>query len=85
MNAGSFVKAFDVLDSGFQDWRFSALGLIFIVIGIVIFVFPRIIRVGTPYLNVRPKFNAFFCYSFLGFAVLWTALVLYDICRASAA
>jgi hypothetical protein len=28
-------------------------------------------------LNVRPKFNAFFCYSFLGFAVLWAALSFY--------
>jgi hypothetical protein len=73
MNTEQFVKVFDVLDSGFRDWRFSAFGLIFVAIGIVIFVFPKIIKIaGIPYLNVRSKSQALFRYSFLGFAVLWT-------------
>ena len=39
-----FVRVFDVLDSGFKDWTFSAFGLIFVVIGIVIFIFPNAVR-----------------------------------------
>lgn len=37
-----FVKVFEVLDSRFKDWRLLAFGLIFVVVGIVIFAFPKI-------------------------------------------
>jgi len=40
---------FDVLESGFKDWQFSAFGLIFLAIGMVIFLFPRIVKwIGIP-------------------------------------
>jgi hypothetical protein len=70
-----FVKVFDVLDSGFKDWPFSAFGLIFVVIGIGIFIFPNAVKaVGIPYLNVSSGFQKFSRYGFLGFALLWTAI-----------
>lgn len=73
-SAGRFVKVFDVLDSGFKDWTFSAFGLIFIAIGIVIFFSPNVIRAaGIPYLNVQGRLQKFFRYGILGFAILWTA------------
>jgi hypothetical protein len=76
--SGRFVKVFDVLDSGFKDWTFSAFGLIFIAIGLVIFVFPSAIRaLGIPYLNVQSGFRALSRYGVLGFAILWTAFVFY--------
>jgi hypothetical protein len=75
MNPDRFVKVFDVLDSGFRDWTFSAFGLIFVAIGIVIAVFPKIIRAtGIPFLDVQSRTRKFFRYSFLGFAVLWTTI-----------
>jgi hypothetical protein len=74
MNTGHFVKVFDVLDSGFRTWTFPAFGLIFVAVGIVIFAFPTIIRMtGIPYLNIRSWSQTIFRYSFLGFAVFWTA------------
>src|SRR5712672_2359817 len=74
MNNDNFVKVFDIVDSGFRNWTFSAFGLIFVVVGIIIFVFPRIIKaIGIPNLNFESKSRTFFRYSFLGFAILWTA------------
>jgi hypothetical protein len=68
-----FVKVFDVLDSGFKDWKFAAFGLIFVAVGIAIFIFPRILEaVRMPYLPSRSL--TFLRYGFLGFALLWTAL-----------
>jgi hypothetical protein len=68
-----FVKVFDVVDSGFKDWAFPAFGLIFVAIGIVIAIFPNIVRaVGIPYLNVRSKAHTILGYCFAGFAILWT-------------
>ena len=73
--ADHFVKVFDVLDSRFKDWTFSAFGLVFVAVGIVIFFFPNMIRVtGIPYLNVQSGFQTFFRYSFIGFAILWTSI-----------
>jgi hypothetical protein len=77
-----FVKIFDVLDSGF-DWTGPEFGLMFVAIGLVIFAFPRIIRAaGIPYLNVQAGFQKFFRYAFLGFAILWTAIVFFGTCSA---
>jgi tetratricopeptide (TPR) repeat protein len=76
--AYSFVKVFDVLDSGFRDWTFPAFGLIFVVFGVIIFAFPKIIKTaGVPYLPVKSGVQTFFRYSFLGFAILWTSMVFF--------
>ena len=73
--ADHFVKVFDVLDSGFRNWTFSAFGLIFVAVGIVILFFPNMMRAtGIPYLNVQSGFQTFFRYSFIGFAILWTSI-----------
>ena len=76
--AGHLVKVFDVLDSGFRNWTFSAFGLIFVAIGIVIFFFPNMIRaVGIPYLNVQSRLRTFSRYGFIGFAILWTSIAFF--------
>jgi len=71
---------FDVTDSGFRDWTFSAFGLMFVVVGAIIFVFPKIIgAIGIPNL-FQSKLETFFRYSFLGFAILWTAGSFFATC-----
>lgn len=73
MDTDHFVKVFDILDTGFRDWAIPAFGLIFVVVGIVIFAFPRFLKtVGIPYLNLHSRF---FRYSSLGFPILWTTWV----------
>jgi hypothetical protein len=73
MGAHHFVKVFDIADSGFRDWKFSAFGLIFVAIGTVIFFGPNITkRLGIPYLASGSKRFTFFRYFYLGFALLWT-------------
>jgi hypothetical protein len=75
MGNDDFVKVFDVLDSGFKDWTFSAIGLTFCAIGIVIFFFPNIIRaIDIPYLDFKSRWEKFSRYFFLGFAILWTVI-----------
>jgi hypothetical protein len=75
MNPDRFVKVFDVFDSGFRDWTFSAFGLIFVAVGIVVAVFPKIIKAaGIPFLDGQSRTGRLFRYGFLGFAVLWTAI-----------
>lgn len=59
MSSDHFVKVFDVLESGFKDWHFSAFGLIFVLIGGLGLVF-------------SPERRGFFRYGILGFAILWT-------------
>jgi len=70
MDTDRFVKVFDILDTGYRDWTFPAVGVIFIVIGIVIVAFPRLLKaVGIPFLNLQSRFTPYFP---LGFAILWT-------------
>jgi hypothetical protein len=74
MGNDNFVKVFDIVDSGFKNWAFSAFGLIFVVVGVIIFFFPKIIdATGIPNLNFKSRLQTFFRYGFLGFAILWTA------------
>jgi len=70
-----FVKVFDVLDSGFRDWAFPAFGLIFVVIGAVIALFPTIVRAtGISFLQAQSRFQKISRYGMLSFAVLWTVV-----------
>jgi hypothetical protein len=79
MSSDNFVKVFDVMDSGFKDWSFSAFGLIFVVIGLVIFFGPKAIRAtGAPLFNFQSKWQKFFKYYFLGFSVLWTSVMFFS-------
>jgi hypothetical protein len=78
MNEDHFVKVFDVLDSGFRDWTFSAFGLIFVAIGMALVVSPKLIKLaGIPFLDMRPKARTFFAWSWLVFSILWTALTFF--------
>ena len=73
MDENHFVKVFDVLDSGFKDWRFSAFGLIFVAIGVFLFFAPRILKAtGIPFMDFKSKTSWLYRYFFLGFAILWT-------------
>src|SRR3982074_3188192 len=73
-----FVKVFDVADSGFKDWKFSAFGLIFVAVGLVVFFSPRIVKAtGIPYLNVQSAWKTFFRCSLLGFGILWTTITFF--------
>jgi hypothetical protein len=78
-NPGSpaaFVKVFDVLDSGFKSWTFSAFGLIFVAAGVLLFVGPRLIKATSiPFFDLQARWSKNFRYLFLGFAVLWTVVV----------
>ena len=53
--------------SGYRNWWFPAFGLIFVVIGSVLFRFRRELPHRTP---------KFFPYFFLGFALFWTVVAL---------
>jgi len=76
MNPDRFVKVFDVLDSGFNDWGGPAFGLIFVAIGIVIAAFPTIIKAtGIPFVDFQSGGRKIFRFAFLSFAVLWTVIV----------
>jgi hypothetical protein len=78
MNPDHFVKVFDVLDSGFRDWTFSAHGLIFVAVGMIFVVFQKVIKLTRiPFLDIRPKARTLFAWSFLGFGILWTALAFF--------
>ncbi len=74
MDENHFVKVFDVLDSGFKDWPFSAFGLIFVGLGLLFFFAPRLIKAtGIPFMDFKSRGERLFRYCFLGFAILWTA------------
>ncbi len=78
MHEGQFVKVFDVLDSGFKDWQFSASGIIFVAIGVLIFFAPRIIKAtGIPFIDFKSKTSWLFRYSFFGFAIIWTSVTFF--------
>ena len=73
MDENHFVKVFDVLDSGFKDWRFSAFGLIFVGLSLLFFFAPRIVKAtGIPFMDFKSWGSWLFRYFFLGFAILWT-------------
>jgi hypothetical protein len=75
MSTDHFVKVFDVLDSGFRNWTFPAIGLVFVAMGIAMFAFPNLIKkLGIPYFGFDAGWKRFSRYFLLGFAILWTAL-----------
>src|ERR1700759_1737568 len=72
LSSDQFVKVFDVVDAGFRDWTFSAFGLLFVVVGLGIVLFPSIMRAWKiPYFEFEKgaRTVGFF---FIAFATLWT-------------
>ena len=59
---------FDVTQTGFRQWWFSAFGLIFIVVGLAL---PTLIRRGI-FRKSPPSMEKWFPKVFLGFAIFWT-------------
>ncbi len=83
MSSDNFTKVFDVLDSGFKNWWFPVFGLIFVVVGLVIFFEPKVVsKTGISHLNFQSKWQTFFRYFFLGFAILWTSIAFYSTCSS---
>ena len=58
---------FDVSQSGYRQWPFAALGLIFVAIGTGLVLFRR---------SLPARTFKFFPFAFLGFAVVWTLFAL---------
>jgi hypothetical protein len=68
-----FVKVFDLADTAYKDWSFPAFGLIFVSIGLVLFVAPRLMRMtGIPFFDFRSRRFTVFRFLYLGFALFWT-------------
>lgn len=65
----NYRAVFDITDAGFKSWTFSAHGLIFVVIGIVL-VLSRKTVPGRWAKN--PGANLAFVIVYLGFAIVWT-------------
>jgi len=75
MNDSNFVKVFDVQEAGFRAWEFPAIGLVFIVVGLLFFFSPRVIKAtGIPFLEFKSWRSQLFRYVLPIFAVFWTAI-----------
>ena len=59
---------FDVTQSGFRQWSFSAFGLIFVIVGLAL---PALMRIGV-FRKSPPWMEKWFPRIFLGFAIFWT-------------
>ena len=64
-----FIVVFDISDVGYKALPFVAFGLLFVLLGVLMFVFPNALPFRGPRLLKKP-----FKYLFLGFSVLWTTL-----------
>lgn len=65
-----FIVVFDILDVGHRPHPFLAVGLLFVLLGVLRFVFPNALPFREP--RLLKKTSKYF---FLGFSVLWTTLV----------
>jgi len=71
MDPDRFVKVYDIVDAGFQNWTFPALGLIFIGLGLATVLFPRILKaIGIPYF----AFESWQRYIPLFIGIIWTLM-----------
>jgi hypothetical protein len=76
-----FVKVFDILDTGYMDWAPLAFGLLFVVFGAVIAVFPQVLkRIDVPVLNVvQSDFQKLAPFLFLPIGIVVTAVLFSNI------
>jgi hypothetical protein len=66
---------FDIAETGYKSWSFPAFGLIFIIAGVGLVLF----RGHFPgWWGKRPGASSVFAFSFLGFALLWTAIAFFS-------
>lgn len=73
----SFVKVFDIADSGFRSIGFASFGFIFIIVGLVMFFWPKIaLKLDIQKTKKETKYQKFSRFFFLGFSILWTSTAL---------
>lgn len=66
-----YSVVFDITQAGFRDWTFSAFGLVFVFIGIVLLTIrPWLIKL--PRKSMPPAYITGFILCWIGFAVIWT-------------
>lgn len=76
---GTFVKVFDVLDSGFRDWSYSAFGLVFVALGVALLFAPRLLkRLGVPFLDFGSNRTVYIGLFFVLFALFWTVISFFS-------
>ncbi len=63
-----YATVFDVTQTGFRQWSFSAFGLIFVAVGLAM---PTLMRIGF-FRKSPPWMEKWFPRVFLGFAIFWT-------------
>jgi hypothetical protein len=68
MSADGYQTVFDVTMVGFKSWKFPAVGLIFVAIGLVL---PSLINSG-KFRRMPGPAAKWFRLFFLGFAIFWT-------------
>jgi predicted PurR-regulated permease PerM len=64
-----YEVVFDILDTGYRFWWFPAGGLLFVLIGIILVKFRKIIAPRIPRI-----FISIFVFFWLSFACLWTVV-----------
>jgi hypothetical protein len=72
MNSGGYYTVFDVSTAGFRSWPGPAIGVLFVVISAALVVRSTIGASPAP-LTLKKKW---FPRCSLGFAVLWTTVVI---------
>lgn len=75
MGNQELVVAFDIAEAGFKDWEFSAHGLIFIVVGLALWLVPKYFPVVWQLFDPSDSqkwMRKWFPRFFLGFALFWT-------------
>src|SRR5689334_20553259 len=73
MNSGSFHTVFDASATGWRDWWFPAVGLIFVAIALAL---PLMIRTGA-FRRMPPLVERWYPRIALGFAILWTTVTFF--------
>lgn len=71
MNDSDFTTVYDVATSGYRDWWFPAVGLIFVIIGLIL---PKLFAAGVFPDYQRKMFAGWFPALFVGFSSFWTLI-----------
>jgi hypothetical protein len=77
MTPDHFVKVFDVVDTGFRDWKFSVTGLILVAVALANVIYgdslPTALKFRIQFLDSWPVAKKLVRCAFLAFALVWTA------------
>jgi len=79
LDGGTFVKVFDVVDSGFKDWTYSAFGLGLVAAGVLLLFVPRILtKFKVPFLDFSSNRTFIVGRIFIAFAFFWTIISFFS-------